>query len=125
MFSRRLDQDQYICLGHTSSRRFQNALKTSPTRLAKMSSRHLQDVFKTFSSCLHLQDVFKRLQNVLQKCLQDISSRGPQDILKMSSRRFPDFSLSSTVLVNRFSRCLRDVFKTFLRRTPKTIIYSN
>ena len=48
--SRRLDQDQYIRLGHMSSR-----------RLAKTSSRHLQDVFKTSS---------RRLQDVLQRCLQ-------------------------------------------------------
>ena len=48
--SRRLDQDQYVRLGHMSSR-----------RLAKTSSRHLQDVFKTSS---------RRLQDVLQRCLQ-------------------------------------------------------
>ena len=46
--SRRLDQDQYIRLGHTSSRRLQNVFKTSSRRLAKTSSRHLQDVFKTY-----------------------------------------------------------------------------
>ena len=71
VFTRRLDQDQYIRLGQTSSRcvedalprRFQNVFKTSSRRLAKMSSRHLQDVFKTFS---------RHLQDVLQKCLQEI-----------------------------------------------------
>ena len=50
--SRRLDQDQYIRLGHMSSR-----------RLAKTSSRHLQDVFKTSS---------RHLQDVLQRYLQDV-----------------------------------------------------
>ena len=38
--SRRLDQDQYIRLGHTSSRRLQDVFKTS--------SRRLQDIFKTY-----------------------------------------------------------------------------
>ena len=47
--SRRLGQDQYICLGHMSSRRLQDVLKTS--------SRHLPDVLKTSSRCL--QDIFK------------------------------------------------------------------
>ena len=46
VFRRRFDQDEYICLGHTSSRSFQDVLK--------MSSRCLQDIFKT--SC---KDVFK------------------------------------------------------------------
>ena len=44
--SRRLDQDQYIRLGYTSSRRLQDVFK--------MSSRNLRDVFKT--SC---KDIFK------------------------------------------------------------------
>ena len=52
--SRRLGQDQYIRLVHTSSRRLQDVFKTSSRRLAKTSSRHLQDVFKT--SC---KDIFK------------------------------------------------------------------
>ena len=42
--SRRLDQDQYIRLGHTSSRFPQEAFKTSSRRLAKTSSRHFQGV---------------------------------------------------------------------------------
>ena len=74
--SGRLDHKQYIGLGHTSSRRHQD--------IFKMSSRHLQDV--------------------LQRCLQDVLS-------------------SETVLGNTISRRLRDVFKTFLRRTDKTVIY--
>ena len=47
--SRRLDQDQYIRLGHTSSKPLQDVFKTS--------SRRLQDVLKTCSRCL--QDIFK------------------------------------------------------------------
>ena len=88
--SRCLDQDQYICLGHTSSRRlpkapsrhlqdvlprgFQNVFKASSRRLSKSSSRYLQDAFKTSSR--HLQDAFqklwRRLQDILLRCLQDV-----------------------------------------------------
>ena len=46
--SRRLGQDQYIRLGYTSSRRLQDVFKTSSRRLAKTSSRHLQDVLKMY-----------------------------------------------------------------------------
>ena len=42
--SRRLGQDQYIRLGHTSSRCLQDVFKMS----GKTSLRHLQDVFWTF-----------------------------------------------------------------------------
>ena len=74
--SRRLDQDKYICLGHTSSR----LLKTSPRRLQvvlKTSSRHLRDVFKTF-----------------WRLLQDVFKTSPKRLGKMSSRRFQDVSSS-------------------------------
>ena len=43
--SKRLNQDEYIRLSHTSS---EDVFKTSSRRLAKMSSRHPQDVFNTF-----------------------------------------------------------------------------
>ena len=46
--SRRLGQDQYIRLGHMSSRLFQDFFKTSSRRLAKIPSRRFQDVFKLF-----------------------------------------------------------------------------
>ena len=88
--SRRLGQDQYIRLGHTSSRRLQDVFK--------MSSRRLQDVFK--KSCQHFFKTFSRgLQDVLQKRLQDIlksvfktSSRRLKGVLKRSSRRLPKIS---------------------------------
>ena len=93
--SRRLDQDQYIRLGHTSSRRLQDVFKTSSRRLQDVLPRRLQDVFKTSSrrlaktSSRHLQDVFKtfwrRLQNVFKT-----SSRRLQDVLKTSSRHLQD-----------------------------------
>ena len=61
----------------TFSKRLQEVFKTSLRRLAKTSSRHLQDVFKTLAktSSRHLQGVLKtiwiRLQDVLQRNLQD------------------------------------------------------
>ena len=81
--SRRLGQDQYICLGHTSSRRLQDVLKTSSRRLAQMSLRRLQNVFKTFSR--RLQDVFKmfwRRFKTSSRHLQDVLQRHFQDVLK-------------------------------------------
>ena len=127
--SRRLDQDQYIRLGHMSSRRLQDVFR----RLAKISSKHLQDVlekrlqdiFKTSSrrlanaSSRHLQDVFK----TPLRCFEDVFKTSPRRLAKMSSRRFQNVLSSYTVLVNKFSRCLQDVFTTFLRSTSKTVIY--
>ena len=70
--SRRLGQDIYIPLGHTSSRHLQDVLprclqdvfKTSSRRLAKTSSRHLQDVFITYYQVkvflvTQFQDIFE------------------------------------------------------------------
>ena len=48
MFSRCLGQDQYIRLVHTSSRLPQDVFKTSSRRLANTSWRHLEDVLKTY-----------------------------------------------------------------------------
>ena len=52
--SRFLDQEKYIHLGHTSSRRLHNVFKTSSKRLQEVLPRRLQNVFRT--SC---KDVFK------------------------------------------------------------------
>ena len=99
VFRWRLDQDQYIRLGHTSSRHF--------PQVFKMSSRHLQDVSKMFQDVLktssgHLQDFFKtssrHLQDVLQRCLQDAFKTYYQVKLfllhnfKMSSRLIQNIS---------------------------------
>ena len=60
--SRRLNQDQYIRLDHTSSR-----------CLAKTSSRSFQDVFKT--SCKNVfQTSSRRLANISSTRFQDVSS---------------------------------------------------
>ena len=74
-------------------RRIQNVFKTS--------LRRFEDVFKTSST--HFENVFKT------------SSRCLQNVFRISSRRI-------IILVNTFSRYLRDIFKTFLRRTSKTLI---
>ena len=107
--SRRLDQDDYTCLSHIHSEDiFKNSwsrpkylsssyvLKTfSKTSLAKRSSRHLQDAFKTLS---------RHLQDILQRCLQDVFKTDHQ--VKM-------FLLTH----------LRDVFNTFLKHIAKMVIY--
>ena len=95
-------------------------------RLQKTSSRRLQDVLiKTniFVLAIRLQDVFKtfsrRLQDVLQKRLQDIfktSSRRLQDVLKTSSRHLQDvfktYYQVKVFLVTQF----QDVFETYSKR---------
>ena len=94
--SRRLSQDQYIRLGHMSSRRLQDVFKTFSRHFQDFLQNCLQDIFKTSSR--RLQDIFKtslrRLQNVL---------RSFQDVFKTSSRR----------LAKTPSRHLQDVFKAF------------
>ena len=77
--SRRLDQGQYIRLDHTSSRRLQDIFKTSSRRLAKTSSRHLQDIFKTSS---RLSENFFKTSSTISKmvifrriCLGHISEK--------------------------------------------------
>ena len=45
-FSRRLGQDQYIRLVHTSSRRLQDVFKTSGYNILKTFSRRFQDFLK-------------------------------------------------------------------------------
>ena len=86
VFRRRLDQDEYVLLTHTSSedvfktssskpiyspwsyifktssKCFQDVFKTSSKRLPNTSSRRLQDIFKTSSR--HLQDIFKTYYQV-------------------------------------------------------------
>ena len=109
--SRRLSQDQYIRLGHMSSRRLQDVFKRSSRRFqdifktsAKLSSRHLQDVFKTSSK--RLKKSSRRLQNVFKASCKNVfktSSRCFQGILKASSRHLQ-------VVLQRY---IEDVFKTY------------
>ena len=88
--SRRLDQDQYIRLGHTSSR-----------RLAKTYSKRLQDVFKTScknvfkTSSRHLCKTFwRRLQNVFKTSCKNAFKTSLRRRAKMSSTPLQDISSS-------------------------------
>ena len=86
VFRRRLDQDGYIRPSHTSSedvfkkssrrlgKTFWRFLQKSARHLAKMSSRHLQDVFNTYHQVKlfllnSFQDVFETYSNVFQTYL--------------------------------------------------------
>ena len=79
--SRRLGQDRYIRLGHTSSRRLQDVFKTSCKNFFKRSSRSLQDVLQK-----RLQDIFKTSSRRLAKA----SSRYLRDVFKTFRRRLQD-----------------------------------
>ena len=103
---RRLEQAQCIRLGHTSLRRLaktssrrcqeverfedifktpcQDVLKTSSKLLVKMSSKHLQDIFKMYHEVklfllTHLQDVFQ----MYSACSWDVLRR------RLSTKRLP------------------------------------
>ena len=90
--SRRLDQDQYIRLGHTFSRNTEGVFLTSSRLLPDILPRRLQDVFKTFSR--RFQDIFKtpsrHLQDVLLRPIQDVLQKRLQDIFKTFWKRFQD-----------------------------------
>ena len=124
---RRVNQDQYIHLSHTSSEDV--LVKTN----IFVSVIRLQDVFKTFSR--RVQDVLpRRFEDIFKtssRHLQDISLRRLQDAFKPSSKRLQDvlqrylrdvFKTYYQVKLFLLTR-LRWVFNTFLRRTPKTLIY--
>ena len=76
--SRSLDQDQYIRLGHTSSRRLQDVLPRCLQNVFKKFSRHLQDFLQRF-----LQDAFKTYHQVILFLLTSF-----QDAFKTYSQRF-------------------------------------
>ena len=79
--SRRLDQDQGIHLGHTSSRRLQDVFKTSsdvlPRRLQDVLQKRIYDIFMTSSRCFH--DVFmtssRRFHDVLKTSCENVFNR--------------------------------------------------
>ena len=109
--SRRLDEDEYILINHTSSKDV-----LVKTYIFVLYIR-LQDVFKTFSR--RLQDVSKTYSRRLFK----MSSRRPQNVFKTSrkyvfktsSRRFEDVSSSWTVFVNKSLRSIQHVCKTYCK----------
>ena len=97
--SRCLDQDEYIRLVHTSSRRLQDVLprrfydvlqkylqdifEISSRRLYYVLQSYLQGIFETFSR--HLQDVFKRYY--LVKHFFNTSSRRTQHIFERTAEK--------------------------------------
>ena len=87
VFRRRLDQDQYIRLGHRSSRRLQDVFKASSRFLQDVLPRRLQDVFKT--SC---KNVFKTSSRSLAKMSSRRLAKTSSDIFKTSSRGSKDGS---------------------------------
>ena len=117
--SRRLHQDEYICLTRTSSEMSSRCLQEVLIRTnILVLVIHLQDVFKTFSrrsqddlktSC---QDVFKRFWRRLQDIFKT-SSKPLQEVFKTFWRRLQDVFKTS-------SRHLQDFFKTSSRRLAKT-----
>ena len=108
VFRRRLYQDQYICLGHTSSRLLEDVFKMSSRHLEKTScknvfktsSRRLQDVFKTSS---------KRLAKTFSRRLRNVFKTSCKYVFQTSSRRLQDV----------LKKSCKDVFKTFSRRIIK------
>ena len=100
--SRRLGQDQYIRLGHTSSRRLQDVFKTS--------SRRLQDVFKTSS---------RRLQDILPRRLKDVFKRSSRRLANTSWGHLQDVlktyhvSSSETIFISKPLRGIEHVCKTY------------
>ena len=117
--SKCLDQDKYIHLTHTSSRRLQDVLiKTNVIVLIIC----LQDVFKTSSRSF--QDVFKmsckNFFKTSSRSLQDVLQKRLQDSFKASSRRFQDvFKTFSRLIQDVLKTSCKDLFKTFSRRMIK------
>ena len=95
---RRLDQDQYIRLGHTSSRRLQHIFKISCQIVFKTSSRHLQDVSQTS---------FKMSSRLLAKT----STRCLWDVFKTFLRRSPKTVIYGWICLGHTSGNLWSVYK--------------
>ena len=75
---RHLDQDDYIGLSHTSSRRLQNVFKTFPRRLQDVLQKRIQDIFKI----RHLEDVLPRhLEGVFKTSLRRLTQMSSRHLL--------------------------------------------
>ena len=106
--SRRLDQDDYTCLSHMHS---EDIFKNSWSRPKYLSSSYVlktfsktssKNVFKTSSR--RLQTLSRHLQDILQRCLQDVFKTHHQVKLFLLTH-------------------LRDVFNTFLKHIAKMVVY--
>ena len=117
--SRRLGQDQYIPLGHTSLKRLQDVLPSYLQDVFKTSSRHL-----TKASSRDLQDIFKMSSKLLEDVLKTswkTSSRHLQDVLQWYLQDV--FKTYHQVKLFLWTR-VWEAFNTFLSRSfPKMIIY--
>ena len=83
----------------------QDVFKTSSRHLAKMSSRHLQDVSKASS---------RYLQDVLPRCVQGAFRTSSRRLAKTSWRHLQDaFKTFWRPLQDVLQRLLQDVFKTY------------
>ena len=113
--SRRLDQDEYIHLSHSSS---EDVFKTSWSRpiysswlyVFKTSSRRFQDVFKTSS---------RRFQDVFKTSCKNVFKTSSRRLAKTFSRSFQN--VFKTSCKNVFKTSFKDVFKTFSRRIIELI----
>ena len=105
--SRRLNPDQYIYLGHFSSRRLGKTSSTSfqGVFFAKTSSRHLQYRFRR-----RLQDVFKTSWRRLGDAFKTLFQKRLRDIFKTSLRRLQDIFKTFGQIV--LQSHLQDTFKT-------------
>ena len=123
---KRRHQDEYIRLSHKSS---EDVFKTSWLRpiysswafVFKTSSRRLQDVFKTSSISL-LKTSSKHLQDICNTSCKGICKTYSTHIIKVLFISEVKSSWYHQVKL-LFLTCLREVCNTFLRHTPKTVIY--
>ena len=118
IFRRRLHQDKYIRLSHTSSEDVFKMSWSRPKYLSwlyvfKTSSRRFQDFFKVFKTSY--KGVFKTSSRrlIFKTSCQDVfktASKGFQDVLQkhLQDRRFEDVT-SSRRLTKISSRRLQDV----------------
>ena len=118
-FSRRLEDAFRLLLEKTS---WSRPIYSPYTYVFR---RRLQDVFKV-SWSRPIYSSWSYVFKTSSRRLEDVLPRALQDVFKMFWRDFRTFSrgiITLIVLVNTISRRLWDVFKTFLRRTAKTVIY--
>ena len=111
--SRRLDQDEYICLSHTFS---EYIFRTS----CKSVFKHFQNIFKTFWRCL--QQFFKTPLRLLAKT----PSRLFKDVYKTSSSIFKTSCKNASKKFSRRIIRLNCLFRSriFLGHTSKKFMVS-
>ena len=111
--SRRLDQDEYICLSHTSS---ECIFRTS----CKSVFKHFQNIFNTFWRCL--QEVFKTSLRLFAKT----PPRLFKDVYKTSSSIFKTSCKNASKKFSRRIIRLNCLFRSriFLGHTSKKFMVS-